>query len=97
MSASDYYRGGNSLKPRPIDVRVDPATGVLRPGRGVSVFSVPDGLERFGGAYKLTQIPPELGIIQVGRDATHHEIVPTVPMTLAEYEDALGQIVLTPV
>jgi hypothetical protein len=77
-------------------VRIDPATGLLRAGRGVSVFSRPDGLERFGGAYRVTQLPPELTIIQVGRDPTHFEIAPVRPMTLDEYEQALAKIVLVP-
>jgi hypothetical protein len=97
MSPIDYYRGGSSLKPRPIDVRIDPATGLLRPGRGVSVFSRPDGLDRFGGAHRVTQVPPELAIVQVGRNPTHFEIVPVRPMNLDEYEQALGKIVLVPI
>src|SRR5579885_1134584 len=96
MSPIDYYRTGNSLKPRPIDVRTDPATGLLRPGRGVSVFSRPDGLERFGGAYRVTQVPPGLTVVQVGRDPTPFEIVPVRPMTLDEYEQALAKIGLVP-
>lgn len=97
MPPTDYYRGGATLAPRPIDVRIDPVTGLLRPGRGVSVYSRPDGLERFGGAHRITQVPPELTIIQVGRDPTHHEIVPARPMTLEEYEQALQKIILVPV
>jgi hypothetical protein len=97
MSPMDYYRGGSSLKPRPIDVRIDPATGLLRPGRGVSVFSRLEGLERFGGAYRVTQVPPELAIVRVGRDPNHFEIVPVRLMTLNEYEHALARIVLVPV
>jgi hypothetical protein len=97
MAPVEYYRGGSSLKPRPIDVRIDRATGLLRPGRGVSVYCRPDGLERFGGAHRVTQVPPELAIVQVGRDPTHFEIVPTRPMTFEEYERALEKIVLLPV
>lgn len=97
MNTGDFFRGGNSLVPRPIDVRIDPLTGLLRPGRGVSVYSRPDGLERFGGAHRITQLPPELAIIQVGRDPTHHEIVPVQPMTLEEYEQALQKITLVPI
>lgn len=94
MAPTDYYRGGSSLKPRPIDVRIDPATGLLRIDRGVSVYSRPDGLQHFGGAYRVTQVPPELRIIQVGRNSTHFEIVPVRPMTPYEYELALAKIVL---
>jgi hypothetical protein len=92
-----FYRGGPSLTPRPGDVRVDPATGLLQPTHGVSVFDRPDGLERFGGAHRLDAIPDNLRVIQRGRDQHHHEIVPAVPMTQAEYADSLAKIVLTPV
>jgi hypothetical protein len=95
--APEYYRGGNSLKPRAHEARVDPATGLLRPTHGVSVFNRPDGLERYGGAYRVTAIPGSLQIIQRGRDPHHFEIVPAGRMTLAEYEAALDQIVLVPV
>src|SRR4051812_48678726 len=97
MSAIEYYRGGGSRAPRPIDVRTDPKTGLLRPGRGVSVFSRPDGLDRFGGAHRATQVPPELTVVQVGRDPTHFEIAPANPMTFEEYERALQKVVLIPV
>jgi hypothetical protein len=92
----DYYRGGNSLTPRPQDVRIDPATGLLLTTHGVFVFDRPDGLERFGGAFRVTAIPDTLKIIRRGRNPHHFEIVPAQPMTLADYEAALGQIVLVP-
>jgi hypothetical protein len=57
----------------------------------------PDHLERFGGAYRVTNLPEELTIIQRGREPTHFEIVPAYPMALAEYEMALSKIVLVPV
>jgi hypothetical protein len=41
-------------------------------------------------------MPPELMIVQVGRDPTHFEIVPVSPMTLDEYDQALAKIVLVP-
>jgi hypothetical protein len=94
MLPIEYYRGGSSLAPRPIDVRIDPRTGLLRPDRGVSVSSRRDGLDRFGGAHQVTRIPPELTIVQVGRNPNHFEIVPVRPMTFAEYEQALGKTVL---
>jgi hypothetical protein len=95
--ATDYFRGGNSLTPRPRDVKVDPATGLLQTTRGISVFSHPGNLDRFGGAYRVSDIPDELRVIQHGRNPTHFEIVPAHPMTLTEYEEALGKITLTPV
>lgn len=93
----DYYRGGNSLTPRPQDVRIDATTGLLLTTHGVSVFDRPDGLEHFGGAFRVTAVPATLAIIQRGRNSHHFEIVPAQAMTMAEYENALNQIVLTPV
>ncbi|HKI38116.1 MAG TPA: hypothetical protein VKA46_40055 [Gemmataceae bacterium] len=97
MADRVYYRGGNSLTPRTADVKVDPASGLLRTTHGVSVFDRPDGLEKFGGAHRVTSVPETLRIVQRGRDLHHYEVVPAMPMTLTEYEGALGQIVLVPV
>jgi hypothetical protein len=93
----DYYRGGNSLQPRAFELRFDKATGLVKPERGVSVSTRPDGLDRFGGAHLLGPIPEELQIVQIGRDPHHHEIVPVEPMTLDRYKELLAQISLTPV
>lgn len=97
MGAGEYYRGGNSLVPSRREVKFDPDTGLVLPLRGVSVFNPPDNLDRFGGAHRLTNIPPELRIVQRGRDPSHHEIIPAQPMTWEEYREALGKIVLIPV
>ena len=97
MAVLSFYRGGMSLSPRKIDVSIHRQTSLLQPTRGISVFSRPDGLERFGGAFQVTNVPPELQIIQIGRDPTHYEIVPAQPMTWQDYEDALAKIVLVAV
>lgn len=82
-----YYRGGSSLVPRPIDVIINPNSGLLSTTRGVSVFDRPDGLDRFGGAYEVGPIPGTLMVVQRGRDKHHYEIVPAAPMPLDEYRD----------
>lgn len=87
-----FYRGGSSLQPRPGEVRIDPATGLLRTTHGISVSDRPDNLDRFGGAYEVMTVPNPLRIIQRGRDPHHFEIVPAAPMSLAEYEEALRKI-----
>jgi hypothetical protein len=97
MPANEYYRGGNSVQPKPSEVRFDPTTGLLKTTRGISVYDRPDNLDRFGGAHRVTNIPDSLRIIQHGRDPRHFEIVPARPMTLAEYEKALNELVLTAV
>lgn len=96
MAAEEYFRGGVSLEPLPGEVKIDPATGMVQPTHGISVWNRPDNLERFGGAYRVTNLPAELKIIQRGRNPNHFEIVPVLPMALAEYEDALAKIVLVP-
>jgi hypothetical protein len=97
MAAGNFYRGGKTLKPKPREVKIDPVTGLVLPQRGVSVFNRPDNLDRFGGAFLLTNVPDSLRIIQQGRDPTHHEIVPAAPITMDDYEAALNCIVLVPV
>ncbi|HEY7158391.1 MAG TPA: hypothetical protein VH575_30885 [Gemmataceae bacterium] len=97
MTAARFYRGGSILRPRPGEVRTDPATGLLRTTHGISVFDRPDNLDRFGGAHEVVSVPDKLRIIQRGRDSHHYEIVPTAPMPPEEYEEALQQITLVAV
>jgi len=79
MGVTRYYRGGPSLVPRPIDVIIDKATGLLRPNRGVSIWDLPDGLDRFGGAHEIGDIPESLRIVKTGRNPHHYEIAPVFP------------------
>lgn len=97
MAGPAFDRGGKSLKPSPGEVRIDPATGLVRTTHGVSVFDRPEGLEKFGGAHEVTQLPDTLRIVQRGRDSHHHEIVAATPMTQDEYEAELAKIVLVPI
>jgi hypothetical protein len=97
MADRTLYRGGRSLVARPHEVRLDPATGLLRTTYGVSVFDQPDNLDRFGGAHQVANVPESLQVVQRGRNPHHYEIVPAAPMTLDEYQQALDQIVLVPV
>lgn len=92
----DFYRGGTSLKALPTDLVLDPATGLVQPVNGVSVSSRPEKLVRFGGPFRVTNVPPELEIVQVGRSRHHYEVVPTRPMSLDEYQGYLDRIVLVP-
>lgn len=50
------------------EVRIDPATGLLRSTNGISVFDQPNNLDRFGGVYEVVTIPKILRIIQRGRE-----------------------------
>jgi len=96
MASQEYYRGGASFDLKPGDVRIDQTTGLLKTTHGVSVSDRPDGLERFGGAYKVSNVPVGLKIIQRGKPH-HFEIAPARPMPISEYEDLLGQIMLVAV
>ena len=90
------YRGGPLLLAREIDVKLDKETGLVRPEKGVSVNSNPTGLERFGGAYKVESVPPELEVIQRG-SPNHYEIVPRQAMTFERYQELLNQVKLVKV
>jgi hypothetical protein len=88
------YRGGSSLQARPgVDVKVD-SSGMVQPGRGISVNADPSGLEKFGGARQVESIPPELEIVQRGKNANHFEIAPKQPMTLQRFQELLNQVKL---
>lgn len=97
MADVDYYRGGGTVIARPHEVVFDPATGMVMPAHGVSVSTRPDKLTRFGGPYRVTNVPPELAIVQVGRNRYHYEIIPKHPMRFDEYQGHLDKIVLVPV
>lgn len=92
-----YYRGGPSLAPRLIDVIINRKTGLVMPGRGVSILDQPDGLDRFGGAYEIGPIPNTLEIVRAGRNPHHFELAPKQEMTFEQYEAELAKISLTKV
>jgi hypothetical protein len=94
---STYYRGGASLAPRPIDVIINRKTGLVMPGRGVSVSNRPDGLDRFGGTYEVGPIPSSLEVVKVGRNPHHFEIAPRWEMTFEQYTAELARVTLTKV
>ncbi|MGH9840256.1 MAG: hypothetical protein ACREEM_15850 [Blastocatellia bacterium] len=77
-----------------MDVLIDPGTGLLRTDRGISLFSDSAKVERFGGAYRVESFPAGLKIEQRGRDASHYELMPAVPMTYEEYVELLAQVLL---
>jgi len=97
VSQPIYYRGGPTLIPRLFEVRTDRATGLVLPRRGVSVSTRTDGLDRFGGAYEITFVPPELMIIQIGTNPYHHEIIPSFAMTFDDYVRFLSRVTLVKV
>jgi hypothetical protein len=53
-------------------------------------------VQRFGGAYRITSVPPGLKVEQRGKDPGHYEIIPAYEMTVQEYADLLKQVILQP-
>jgi hypothetical protein len=68
------YRGGPSFEPRPGEYKLNP-DGTVKTTRGVSVWDDPAKVERFGGAYEIKLLPPELRANPWGQ-AGHYELVP---------------------
>ncbi len=91
------FRGGPTLQMRDIDVKIDKQTGLVQPGKGVSLSSDPASLERFGGAYEIdmTSVPPELEVIQQGKNPDHYVFSARQPMTPAHYQELLDKVKLT--
>jgi RHS repeat-associated protein len=88
------YRGGTNMQGRPnIDLRIDKGTGLVKPGRGISLNENPGNLEQFGGANEIDQssVPPELEIVQTNKPG-HYELAPRGPMTVERYNELAGQV-----
>lgn len=91
-----YFRGGSSFKLKPGEVKINQETGLVRTIHGVSIYNNPSGLSRFGGAYRIDNLPKGLNIIQRGKDLTHFEVVPTNEMTIDNFQYLLDQITTIP-
>jgi hypothetical protein len=85
------YRGGDNLKARSNDVRIDKKTGLVKPGRGISLSSDAGAMEeQFGSAREITSVPGELQIVRTS--GNHFEIAPRAPMTMERYQQLLNQV-----
>lgn len=89
-----YYRGGGKLEVRSIDVKIDKTTGLVEPGRGVSLNGNPNALSKFGGAYRvdMNSVSKELEIVQRGANSSHFEIAPRSPMSMERFQSLLNNI-----
>jgi len=98
MPGGRFYRGGASLRPLPDDVRFDRLSGLVKTTHGVSVYDRPDhpNLAGRGGVYVLGVLTADLRIVQRGRDPSHHEIVPAIPMSFEEFREHLDRVPLDP-
>ncbi|HEX6047411.1 MAG TPA: RHS repeat-associated core domain-containing protein [Pyrinomonadaceae bacterium] len=74
------YRGGSDIAVKPNEVKIK--DGMVQTTRGPSLNTDPAKVRKFGGAYKVENLPDELQIIQRGRDPGHFEIVPRSPCPL---------------
>jgi hypothetical protein len=95
LLGTSVYRGGASMEARPgVDIRIDPNTGLVKPGYGISLNSDPDSLAQFGGAYEIDQstVPPELEIKQIGSRPGHYELTAREPMTPGRYNELASQV-----
>jgi hypothetical protein len=85
------YRGGRSLQARrDIDVKIDKASGLVKPGNGISLDSNARKLDRFGGAFEIAWIPAELEIVNT--HGTHFELAPREAMSFNRYQELLNQV-----
>lgn len=88
------YRGGNQFIAKPNEVKIDLETGFVKPINGISVHLDPNKVKRFGGAYRIIDLPDTLKIIQRGRDPEHYEIVPRSAnlLTFEQFNEELRKI-----
>jgi hypothetical protein len=87
-----FYRGGETLVAAVKDLKIQ--NGLVQPTRGVSINRVAGEVSRFGGAYRIGNVPSELTIVQRGKNPNHFEIVPKEPMTQEKYQKLLDKITL---
>lgn len=94
LNPSEYqvFRGGSNFTLKPGEFRLDPTTGLVKPTHGISLDVNASTIERFGGAFQIKSVPPELRIIQRGNRLEHFEVVPRQPMPPEQFQELLNQI-----
>ncbi|MEQ7053050.1 polymorphic toxin-type HINT domain-containing protein [Paenibacillaceae sp. P-4] len=93
----NVYRGGNSFQVKPNEVKIDKETGLVKTTHGISLDTNPNTISKFGGAYRIDNLPDGLKIIQRGSRLEHFEIVPSYNMPLKQFQELLNQIKVSPV
>jgi hypothetical protein len=92
----NIYRGGDSLQARVgVDIQVDKITGLVKTTHGLSLDIDAAAMQRFGGAFRVESIPPELRIVQRGKRMGHFEVVARQAMTPERFQELANQIKLT--
>jgi hypothetical protein len=91
------FRGGDSLLARVgVDIQVDEISGFVKPTHGLSLDLDATALQRFGGAFLVESIPPELRIVQRGKRLGHFEIVSRQAVTPERFQELVNQVKLIP-
>ncbi len=88
------YRGGSSLEIKPNEVKIK--DGFVQTTHGPSLNTDPTKLGKFGGAFRVENLPDELQIIQRGKDLGHFEIVPKSPMPFEKFAELVKKVTLVP-
>lgn len=88
------YRGG-SLQATLKDVKMDPMTGLLKNTHGISLNVDPSKVSRFGDLQQILSLPPQLRVIQRGKDLGHFEITPrhSGTMDFTQFNQFLQEVV----
>ncbi|MNL04594.1 hypothetical protein D3C87_1251660 [compost metagenome] len=95
-----FFRGSRKCEPanfraKPGEYKIDPKTGLVKTTHGVSIFNNPESVASKGfdpNKIDMSTVGNDLKIIQRGNDLKHYEIVPSSPMTLDAYQEALSKI-----
>jgi len=84
------YRGGNSVQLKGNEFKI------LSNGtqRGLSVNTNPAQVQNFGGAYRVTNVPRGLQIVQQGSNLNHYEIIAKSVISQGKMQMLLNKIVL---
>jgi len=75
-----------------LDVKLDNKTNLVKTNKGISLDLHPENVEKFGGAFRIKSIPPELKIIQQGVRPSHHLLVAREPMPLKKFRELLNKV-----
>ncbi len=89
---TNVYRGGDSFELKANEYKINQETGLVKSTHGVSVDVVASTVDKFGGAYKITELPEGLKIVQRGRRAEHFEIAPSTEMSVENFQKLLNKI-----
>jgi RHS repeat-associated protein len=90
------YRGGSDLTPRIEDVKINPNTGLVKPGHGISLNTDPSKVLKFGEPNEVISVPEGLQILQRGANLGHYEITPSMEMTFEEFGRLLQMVITIP-